>query len=136
AWSRQRTALPEMERHLDQLVAGAAADLELGGPASDLSEQTRRLVRGFWEHWRRVLAGKSPPSPRLRRYLALRRLIKEIKDIWYGFGPLEDLLEDPTITEIMVVDADHIFIEKNGQIEASGRRFLTDPLAIVQRIVG
>jgi hypothetical protein len=134
AWSRQRTALPDLERQLDQFTAAARAALELDR-LDDLSEQTRRLVGGFWEHWRGVLAGKSPPSPRLRRYLALRRLIKEIKDIWYGFGPLEDLLEDPTITEIMVVDADHIFIEKNGQIEASGRRFLTDPLAIVQRIV-
>jgi Flp pilus assembly CpaF family ATPase len=134
AWSRQRTALPDLERHLEQLTATTRAALEMDRH-DDLSEQTRRLVRDFWVYWRGVLASKSPPSPRLRRYLALRRLIKEIKDIWYGFGPLEDLLEDPTITEIMVVDADHIFIEKNGQIEASGRRFLTDPLAIVQRIV-
>src|SRR5262249_46096230 len=57
------------------------------------------------------------------------------KDVWYGFGPLEDLLEDPTVSEIMMVDADHVFIEKNGQIERSGRRFLTDPTTIVQRIV-
>jgi Flp pilus assembly CpaF family ATPase len=62
-------------------------------------------------------------------------LKEEIKDVWYGFGPLEDLLDDPTITEIMVVDAEHIFIEKGGQIEDSGRRFLTDPRTIIDRIV-
>ncbi len=134
AWGRQRTALPEFERQLEQLAAGARSALGLDR-LDDLSEQTRKLVSGFWVYWRSVVAGDSPPSTRLRRYLALRRLTKEIKDLWYGFGPLEDLLEDPTVTEIMVVDGDHIFIEKNGQIEASGRRFLTDPLTVVQRLV-
>ena len=68
-------------------------------------------------------------------YLALRRIKEEIKAIWYGFGPLEDLLADPTINEIMVVDPDHIFIEKRGQIESSGRRFLTDSQKIIRDIV-
>ena len=35
----------------------------------------------------------------------------------------------------MVIDPDHIFIEKGGQIESSGRRFLTDSQKIIRDIV-
>jgi Flp pilus assembly CpaF family ATPase len=134
AWGRIRTALPDLERQLEVLAGHAHTALGLD-KLDDLSQKTRRLGEGFWDWWRQVLLSRQPPSTRLRRYLASRRLIKEIKDVWYGFGPLEDMLEDPTITEIMVVDADHVFIEKNGQIEDSGRRFFTDPLTILQRIM-
>ena len=41
----------------------------------------------------------------------------------HGFGPLQDLLRAPTITEIMVVTSDQIFVERDGIIERSGRRF-------------
>jgi Flp pilus assembly CpaF family ATPase len=134
AWGRLRTALPDLESDLTRLAGQAYAALALE-KLEDLSQQMRRLGEGFWSWWREQMQGRKPPSTRVRRYLAVRRLSKEIKDLWYGFGPLEDLLEDPTITEVMVIDADHIFIEKSGQIEDSGRRFFTDPLTIVQRIV-
>ena len=39
----------------------------------------------------------------LRKYLILRTLKKDLKDTIFGFGPLQDLLRAPTVTEIMVV---------------------------------
>jgi Flp pilus assembly CpaF family ATPase len=133
-WSRLRTALLDQEREVDKLVDKTRTALELG-TIDDLTEQMKRIEEGFWTYWQELLAGPAAPPARLRRYLALRRIKEEIKAIWYGFGPLEDLLSDPTINEIMVVDPDHIFIEKGGQIESSGRRFLTDAQKIIRDIV-
>jgi pilus assembly protein CpaF len=133
-WSRLRTVLLDQEREVEKLVEKTRAALQLGS-LDDLTEQMKRIEENFWSFWQELLAVPSAPPARLRRYLALRRIKEEIKAIWYGFGPLEDLLADPTINEIMVVDPDHIFIEKGGQIERSGRRFLTDAQKIIRDIV-
>ncbi|HZV06366.1 MAG TPA: ATPase, T2SS/T4P/T4SS family [Gemmataceae bacterium] len=133
-WSRMRTALLDQDRDVEKLVEKTRTALGLGA-VDDLTEQMKRIEEGFWPFWEELLSGAAAPPARLRRYLAVRRIKEEIKAIWYGFGPLEDLLADPTINEIMVVDPDHIFIEKGGQIESSGRRFLTDAQKIIRDIV-
>jgi pilus assembly protein CpaF len=133
-WRRLRTKQPEMEKELKNLVIRLEAGLGLEG-LEDLTAQMGVVRTGFWRLWQDLMGGKSAPSPLTRRYLALRRLKEEIKDFYFGFGPLEELLDDPTINEIMVVDANTIFIEKNGVLENSGRRFLTDPLITINKIV-
>ena len=45
------------------------------------------------------------------------RLVQAVIDRVVGLGPLEPLLADPTITEIMVNDPAHVFIERDGRIE-------------------
>lgn len=64
-------------------------------------------------------------------------LIKEIYDEAVGLGPLEDMLEDPAITEIMVNRHDQIYVEKKGRLVLSERVFMDDSsvLAIIERIV-
>ena len=133
-WARPRIVLPDLEAELDRLVDAAHSALGVAA-GTDLTAQVRQVDGKFWPFWYDLLGRKGALTSRVCRYLALRRLTKEIKDIWFGYGPLEDLLEDPNISEIMVVDTDHIFIEKRGLIEDSGRRFLTPPLTIVQRIM-
>ncbi|MBS0261234.1 MAG: Flp pilus assembly complex ATPase component TadA [Planctomycetes bacterium] len=73
----------------------------------------------------------------LRRYLILRTLKKDLKDTVFGFGPLQDLIRAPTINEIMVVKSDLIFVERDGVLELSGRRFISDKVteSIIERIV-
>ena len=51
------------------------------------------------------------------------RLVQAVVDRVVGLGPLEPLLADPAITEIMVNDPAHVFIERDGRIEACGVRF-------------
>lgn len=133
-WSRMRTALIDQDRDVERLVEKTRIALGLAA-LDDLTEQMKRIEENYWPFWEELLRGQGGPPARLRRYLALRRIKEEIKAIWYGFGPLEDLLADPTINEIMVIDPDHIFIEKAGQIESSGRRFLTDSQKIIRDIV-
>ncbi|MEA1978330.1 MAG: CpaF family protein [Chloroflexota bacterium] len=45
------------------------------------------------------------------------QLIRGVVDRIVGLGPLEPLLEDPAITEIMVNDVQNVFIERDGRIE-------------------
>ena len=42
-----------------------------------------------------------------------------------GYGPVQQFLEDPDVTEVMVNGIDQIYVERNGRIEATGRRFQT-----------
>jgi len=133
-WRRLRTRQPEMETELEKLVARLHVGLGLDGIA-DLSKQMDAVRERFWKLWEDLLRrGMGAPTLQVRRYFGIRRLKEEIKDFWFGFGPLEELLDDPTINEIMVVDANTIFIEKNNILENSGRRFLTDPLTIINKI--
>jgi pilus assembly protein CpaF len=64
-------------------------------------------------------------------------LIKEVLDEALGLGPLEDLLEDDAVTEVMVVNKDKIYIEKSGKLTYTGKTFTTHEavLAVIERII-
>lgn len=64
-------------------------------------------------------------------------LIKEVLDEALGLGPLEDLLEDEAVTEIMVVSKDQIYVERGGKITFTGKTFTTHEavLAVIERII-
>lgn len=74
---------------------------------------------------------------RLPAWIGTQALIKEVFDESAGLGPLEDLLADPEITEIMVNRNDQIFVEKNGKLTLSDRMFMDNGsvLAVIERIV-
>jgi pilus assembly protein CpaF len=55
-----------------------------------------------------------------------QRLASEIADEVLGFGPLEPLLRDPGVSEIMVNGFDRIFYERSGAIHLSEYRFRDD----------
>ena len=65
------------------------------------------------------------------------RLVVEILQEALGLGPLESLLADENITEIMCNGKDQIYVEKNGKITLSGMRFMTDKhlRGTIERIV-
>ena len=65
------------------------------------------------------------------------RLVQEMVDEITGFGPLEPLLNDPTITEVMVNGPDHIYIERAGKILRVDSFFLNEEhvLRIIDRII-
>lgn len=65
------------------------------------------------------------------------KVIKQVLDESLGLGPLEELLEDPTVTEIMVNGADTIFIEKAGKITTSKVTFTSNQQLrnVIERIV-
>jgi pilus assembly protein CpaF len=65
------------------------------------------------------------------------RLIQEVLDEALGLGPLEDLLADPDVSEIMVNRADQIYIERKGKLVLAEKRFTSNRavLSAIERIV-
>lgn len=65
------------------------------------------------------------------------RVIKETLDEALGLGPLEELLQDPSVTEIMVNGCDMIYIEKNGKLTLSPVTFTSNLQlrTVIERIV-
>ena len=66
-----------------------------------------------------------------------KKLVKEILDEALGLGPLEDLLADPTINDIMVNNKDEIYIERSGKIELTSKKFISNDQVkvIIERII-
>lgn len=66
-----------------------------------------------------------------------KKLVKEILDEALGLGPLEDLLADPEITDIMVNNKDEVYVERNGKIELTSKKFLSNEQVktIIERII-
>ncbi|MEX2092224.1 MAG: ATPase, T2SS/T4P/T4SS family [Pirellulales bacterium] len=132
-WSRLVTAVPERENEVDA-TAQYVEKLILPSKESSVIERIDAVEHKFWPAWDsigdRIHEG-------FKSYLSLRHLKKELKDIVFGYGPLEDLLRLPNVSEIMVVDRQHIYIERSGNVQNSGRRFISDAVieSIIQRIV-
>jgi pilus assembly protein CpaF len=83
---------------------------------------------------RRIVIGM---SDRLPAGTDQDKLIGELTDEAVGLGPLELLLADPGITEIMVVDPRTIFVERAGRLSLSECRFTDDERVrnVIERIV-
>ncbi len=66
-----------------------------------------------------------------------RRLVSEMTDEVLGLGPLQELLDDDAVSEVMVVDPETIYVEKNGTIELTSLRFMDDESCrgVIERIV-
>jgi len=65
------------------------------------------------------------------------RLIKDIVNEALGYGPIEPLIQDPTVSEVMVNGANQVFVEQGGKIYPTDVRFRDDQhvMRIVEKIV-
>ncbi|MGC2184579.1 MAG: CpaF family protein [Terriglobales bacterium] len=65
------------------------------------------------------------------------RLSREILDEIFGLGPLEPLLKDPTISDILVNRYNKVYVERAGKLESTGLSFKDDAhlMQIIDRIV-
>jgi pilus assembly protein CpaF len=76
-------------------------------------------------------------AARLPRDLDRDVLLGELADEALGLGPLERFLADPAVTEIMVIDAATIYVERGGKLIRTSARFTDDERAraAIERIV-
>ncbi len=127
------TLVPERETELHALLQFARERMQLE-TLPDVSSKIHCVEDRFLEVFQLL---RPHLHHELRKYILLRMLKKDLKDIAFGFGPLQDLLRAPTISEIMVVRSDQIYVERSGVIEKSGRRFISDKVteSILERIV-
>ncbi len=69
----------------------------------------------------------------------LARVVSEVSDEVVGFGAIEPLLRDPSVTEVMVNGPDDVFVERGGRIEEVVDRLFEGEesvLHLIERIVG
>jgi septum site-determining protein MinD len=73
----------------------------------------------------------------IRSRQARDAIVRQVLQDVLGLGPLEDMLADPGISEIMVNRFDTIYVERQGKIEPSSSRFLSEAhlMRIIERIV-
>ncbi|GAA1889791.1 CpaF family protein [Paeniglutamicibacter psychrophenolicus] len=132
------TTPTQPRNHVDGLAAlksraGEELFRRLGSRITDPSMTEESLRKMAREELSQVIDAENVPlSPEERR-----RLIRDIGDEVLGMGPLQRLLDDPEITEIMVNHFQQIYIERNGQLELVDARFSSEQQLrrIIERIV-
>ena len=67
-----------------------------------------------------------------------QRLVQDIARDVMGLGPIEQFLDDASVTEVMVNGTDYIYVERNGVIERTRARFISNEhlRRVIDRIVG
>src|SRR3984957_14238179 len=93
-------------------------------------EDVRREVTQILES---LVVGESTPMSLQER----ERLSQEILDEVFGLGPLESLLNDPTVSDILVNSYKHVYLEPRGILETTNVQFRDDAhlMSIIDRIV-
>ncbi len=101
-------------------------------PRMDLSKTTE-VREAIEEIFSAVLAEENIILSRTERMTLFEQVAAEIM----GLGPLESLLRDETVTEIMVNGPDNIYVERHGKVEKTPYKFEGDDhvLRIIDRIV-
>jgi pilus assembly protein CpaF len=94
--------------------------------ADQLRAEVSRLAEG-------LLAVENMPLSTSDR----ERLVEEVRHELFGLGPLEPLLADPTISDILVNSPQNIYIERRGKLERTNVTFKDDEhlMRVIERIV-
>jgi len=125
--SFERTEYQQVKADLHRKILDRLDLEKLGRTASDAArEEVLALIRN-------VVNSEAVPLSFAER----ERLAREILDEIFGLGPLEPLLKDPTVSDILVNRFDRVFVERAGKLELTALSF-KDPahlMQIIDRIV-
>jgi pilus assembly protein CpaF len=101
----KRTLVESVQRELDETAPGSPAEYQAA---------VRKLISKFYSE----VQDQYP----LTKY-ELTQVFSEVQDDITGFGPIQPLLADPEISEIMVYGPEQVYIERNGKLEDTQIRF-------------
>jgi pilus assembly protein CpaF len=128
------TPQPEKHSHFDQLKVRIhqqlVARLDVQNlrslPPDTVRAEVRIVIRDLCQSERSLLSS-----------VEQERLMDEVMDETFGLGPLETLLKDPTITDILVNKYDKVYVERKGRLEKVEVHFRdnTHLRQIIDRIV-
>jgi pilus assembly protein CpaF len=123
----QELRLAIHRRIVDEMTV---AEQQLIAQGKEAREQIKNLIATYLE---REMVNNNYNLSRAERMV----LVDDICDELLGLGPLEPLLKDNTITEIMVNGPKDIFVERNGKLLLSDTRFYDDNhlMNIIERIL-
>ncbi|QDT56154.1 Putative conjugal transfer protein [Caulifigura coniformis] len=124
--SDHRRAFQQLKTRLHRQMVDSI-DLSKAGELGP--DEFRKQMQALASH----LASRSELSDRDRD-----AMVRELMDEVYGFGPLQELMNDPTVSDVLVNGADTVFVERNGLLERTDVRFADDDhlLNFIQRLVG
>ncbi|MEZ5962272.1 MAG: ATPase, T2SS/T4P/T4SS family [Planctomycetota bacterium] len=118
----------ELAALVDHLAKRLATDRDgLGNRLMHVDPECANVLRAVTAHADRAL----------HVHLVRSDLRREIDALVFGLGPLEALLRRPDVVEIMVVGYDRVYVERDGRLQLTGLRFLSDEnlIDVLQRIV-
>ena len=122
--------LLNVEKYKAEIHRTLISKLDLEKLSRVNSSQARQAVSGIVKE---IIADQRVPL----NYEEQEKIQADLLDEVFGLGPLEPLLRDPNISDILVNDKDHVFVEKSGLLTRVATSFRDDRhlLQIIDRIV-
>jgi pilus assembly protein CpaF len=122
--------LLNLEKYKAEIHRTLISKLDLEKLSRVNSSQARQAVSGIVKE---IIADQRVPL----NFDEQEKIQADLLDEVFGLGPLEPLLRDPKISDILVNDKDHVFIEKGGLLSRVSTSFRDDRhlLQIIDRIV-
>jgi pilus assembly protein CpaF len=128
----RRRAAPTRDAYMDlktRIQNKLIAELD---PTMDVTktDEVRKTIEDLFDN---ILAEEARVLSRAERQRLFEQIVSEI----LGLGPLEPLIADPTVTEIMVNGAKNIYVEREGKIIRTNAIFESDEhlMRIIEKIV-
>lgn len=130
ASTKPRSNAQDFEKLKEHIHGKLVEKLDLTRLSELEGDSLRREIRVVVEH---LCDTENPMLNRSER----ERLVEEVLDEAFGFGPLELLLKEEGVADIMINGPKHVFLEKNGRIIRSDVTFRDNDhlLQILDRIV-
>lgn len=125
------TSRQDLVEDLKRRIHGKLVDkLDLSRVGALKGDSLKREIRGVVEH---LCDAEETPLSRMER----ERIIDEVLDETLGLGPLEWLLKDPTVSDILVNGPKKVYVEKGGRLQKTNVEFRDNKhlLQIIDRIV-
>jgi pilus assembly protein CpaF len=113
----------------ERVVAGIRTDVQLERTPEIEHMLAGRIMQAMQEV-KGSMPGEISPGE-------VRALVEAVMDEILGYGPLESLLKDDSVTEIMVNGPEQVWVERKGHVFETGLKFVDDGhvMRIAQRIV-
>ncbi|HTI18084.1 MAG TPA: CpaF family protein, partial [Trinickia sp.] len=121
------SAYPHLKRVVHQAVLDRVELERLSRLSSDLVRQEIGALIA------RILEEEKAPANEAER----KQLVTDIYDEMFGFGPLEALLRDPTVSDILVNTSKQTYVERRGKLELTDITFYDDAhlMKVIEKIV-
>ena len=120
---------------LEELKAAAVELLyeRMGGRLTDPSLSEEQLLASARQELAIIIGERAGSLSDDER----RDLIDDVADDALGLGPLQRLLDDTTVSEVMVNGPDHIYVERHGRLQRTGLSFRSEERLrrVIERIV-
>ena len=123
-----QTQFQKLKTHLHRRMIDAI-DLSKAGTMEEA--ELRKQLRALASHLCSMDEVALPVDQR-------EHMVREIMDEIYGFGPLEPLMNDPEVSDVLVNGPDRVFAERNGILQPTSVRFADEQhlLRLIHRLVG